>query len=84
MARELAEDVYVNKVGTFGVSSAGYWWGRAGGAVMRLGHYVVGAHEAIWALLYSDDGMLSGRTDYPELGLLIFLLSITIIKLPLS
>ena len=51
---------------------------------MRLCHYVVGAHDAIWALLYSDDGMLTGRTDYPERGLLIFLLSILILKLPLS
>ena len=52
--------------------------------MMRLGHYVVGAHDAIWALLYSDDGMLTGRTDYPERGLLVYLLSIMILKLPLS
>ena len=83
-ASELAEDVYVNKVGTFGVSSAGYWWGRAGGAIMRTGHYFVGNHDAIWALLYSDDGKLTGRTDYPERGLLIFLLTIVLIKLPTS
>ena len=82
--KELAEDVYINKVGTFGVSSAGYWWGRAGGAIMRLGHYMVGAHNAIWALLYSDDGKLTGRTDYPERGILIFLLSIVILDLPMS
>ena len=55
-AKELSEDVYVNKVGTFGVSSAGYWWGRAGGGIMRLGHYCVGVQDALLALLYSDDG----------------------------
>ena len=38
---ELKEDVYLNCVGTFGVSSAGYWWGRAGGCVIRLTHYIL-------------------------------------------
>ena len=83
-ASELADEVYLNKVGTFGVSSAGYWWGRAGGAIMRLGHYMIGYHDAIWALLYSDDGKLTGRTQYPERGLLLFLLTLVIVRLPLS
>ena len=82
--KELAEDVYINKVGTFGVSSAGYWWGRAGGALMRLGHYFVGMHDSLYALLYSDDGMLTGRTDYPDIGILSFLLVLMVVKLPLS
>ena len=82
--RELAEDVYLNKVGTLGVSSEGYWWGRAGAAAMRLGHYLVGFENAIWALLYSDDGDLIGRTDYPERGLLTFLLSLVLVGIPLS
>ena len=41
-AEVLEETLWLNKVGTFGVASAGYWWGRAGAAVMRLGHYFVG------------------------------------------
>ena len=41
------EYVYLNKVGTFGASSAGYWWGHAGGANMILGHYMVGCQEAL-------------------------------------
>ena len=83
-AKELSEDVYVNKVGTFGISSAGYWWGRAGGAAMRLGHYFVGLHNAFYALLYSDDGKLTGRTDYPEIGILGFLLVLVLTAIPLS
>ena len=83
-AKELSEDVYINKVGTFGVASAGYWWGRAGAAIMRLGHYFVGCHNALWTLLYSDDGKLTGRTEYPERGLLVFLLVIVLVDLPLS
>ena len=76
--------MYINKVGTFGVASAGYWWGRAGAAIMRLGHYFVGCHNALWTLLYSDDGKLTGRTEYPERGLLVFLLVIVLVDLPLS
>ena len=51
---------------------------------MRLGHYMVGPEDALWALLYSDDGNLVGRTDYPERGLLLFLLTLVLIKLPLA
>ena len=51
---------------------------------MRLGHYIVGYEEALWALLYSDDGNLIGRTDFPEWGILLFLLSPVVVKLPLA
>ena len=51
---------------------------------MRLGHYMVGLEEAVWALLYSDDGKLTGRTDYPERGLLLFLLTLIVVDLPLA
>jgi hypothetical protein len=60
--RELREFVYANCVGTFGVTSAGYWWGRAGGAIMRLAHYFLGYADAVRSLLYSDDGKITGRT----------------------
>ena len=46
-AKELAEDVFINKVGPLGVASAGYWWGRVGAAVIRLGHYFVGFEDAV-------------------------------------
>ena len=80
----LDEEVWLNMVGTFGVASAGYWWGRAGAAIMRLGHYFVGYHDALWTLLYSDDGKLTGRTAHPERGLLLFHLVIVLVRLPLS
>ena len=34
----LDETLWLNCVGTFGVGSAGYWWGRAGACLTRLGH----------------------------------------------
>ena len=56
----------------FGVTSAGDWWGRAGGAAMRLAHYVIGYINAVYALLYSDDGKVIGRTEHYERGIMMF------------
>ena len=74
----------MNCVGTFGVSSAGYWWGRAGGSVLRLTHYILGYANALYALLYSDDGKLTGRTERYERGLLLHLFVLVVINLPIS
>ena len=51
----LAQTVWLNTVGTFGVGSARYWWGRAGAALFRLAHYLQGCAHMLWLLLYSDD-----------------------------
>ena len=42
-------------VGTFGITSAGYWGGRLFGAVARLIHYLLGERLAVWLLTYADD-----------------------------
>ena len=51
---------------------------------MGFGRYMAGYQGALWALLYSDDGGLVGRTDYPERGMLLFLLTLVLVKLSLS
>ena len=80
----LKETLWINTVGTFGVASAGYWWGRAGAAVFRLAHYMIELENALWALLYSDDGWTIGRTAKFELGLLLFMFFLAVINAPLS
>ena len=41
--------VYVNKVGTFGVASASYYWSRVASAIGRLAQYLVGhATDSTW------------------------------------
>ena len=47
--------VYVNKVGTFGISSTPYWWGRISGALIRLTHALIGPGVPVEMLLYADD-----------------------------
>ena len=81
---ELRQKVYLNCVGTFGVTSAGYWWGRAGGAIIRMTHYLLGHEFAVWALLYSDDGMVTSGREDRHYALLLHLFVLVILQVPLS
>ena len=81
---KLKENVFLNKVGTFGVTSAGYWWGCTGGATVRLGHYVTGIEDALRALLYSDDGKVIGRTERYERGVLLYFFVMMVVGTPIS
>ena len=83
-AEELAQPLWLNCVGTFGVASAGYWWGRAGAAVERLTHYLQGLEHALWQLLYSDDGWVTGRSRYAERDLLFHLFILVILGTPMA
>ena len=80
----LDEPLWLNKVGTFGVASAGYWWGRAGACAIRLTHYAAGHLHAIWAMLYSDDGWLIGRGEHYEFNLLLHFFVLMIVGTPLA
>lgn len=53
-ADSLSEVVWINKVGTFGVSSAPYWWSKLFAAIGRfVGHLMQTA--VFWHLVYVDD-----------------------------
>ena len=47
--------IFVNKVGTFGVASASYWWGRLAGSGIRLVHELLGPEMPIEMLIFADD-----------------------------
>ena len=81
---ELSQVVWLNTVGTFGVGSAGYWWGRAGAALMRLSHYFQGAHRMLWLLLYSDDSWATARGEQADRDLLLHLLVLVVFGTPLA
>ena len=36
------DHIFINRVGTFGVASASYWWGRIAAAGIRLTHEIIG------------------------------------------
>ena len=50
-----SHEIYVNKVGTFGVTSTPYWWAKISGALMRITHYILGGEWQLDMLLYADD-----------------------------
>ena len=52
---EADQFVYVNKVGTFGITSTPYWWTRLSGALLRLVHYFMVPGTVVEFLLYADD-----------------------------
>jgi hypothetical protein len=83
-AAELQQDVYLNCVGTFGVSSAGYWWGRAAGALVRMTHYVLSHEDALWALIYSDDGVLISGEEWKERSLILHIFVLVVLGVPLA
>ena len=68
--------LWVNTVGTYGVSSAGYWWSRlSSGLLVRLFYYVLTQAGEQDTLLYADDIFMdAGRTqEIVDLGAMLLL-----------
>ena len=83
--KQLSEEVWLNTVGTFGVGSAGYWWGRAGALMVRLAHYLVPAFlRQFWLLLYADDGKNTAGGDRREHPLLFHLFLLEVLGTPIK
>ena len=76
--------VYLNRVGTFGVASAAFWWGRVAGTLQRVLWQFFSPGSPIYSLLYADDGlMLASGPDYRK-NLIAALLYLTVLGAPLS
>ena len=76
--------IYCNTVGTFGVASASFWWGRVSGTLFRVLHKVLPREALMYLMLFADDGLiLAGGEDYHRfiIGTFIFL---EIMEVPLS
>ena len=76
--------IYVNLVGTYGVTSAGYWWARLAAAVTRLAYAVLGGNLCVWILIYVDDWLvLSGGSRWID-GMILFVLLLRTLGVPIS
>lgn len=70
----------LNTCGTFGIASAGYWWGRLGAHLLRLGHYYMPKRwRRFWLLLFADDFKITALG--PEFALVVMTL-LVIFMLP--
>jgi hypothetical protein len=52
---------WVNLVGTYGVASAQFYWGRMAGLLIRLSYHIVehslNPEDFFWAFIYVDDAL---------------------------
>ena len=64
-----SDTVYVNKVGTFGVSCASYWWTRIAACGIRATHHLLGPFFLLELLLYADDLETIGRDRSGRMGI---------------
>ena len=79
-----SEEVFMNRVGTFGITTASFWWGRVAATLFRTFHRVIPRHSLIYLLLFADDGLVMvGGDDYHYLALGIFIY-LEIMEVPLS
>ena len=76
--------VYLHKRGTFGVASAGYWWGRLGAGALRMIYYTVGHSAQLWATLVADDLKLEVSGGAFAWGLLTALWTLLVFDFPLK
>ena len=68
--------LWVNTVGTYGVGSAGYYWGRLGAAVLvRLPHYFLAGRWYPELLLYADDFLYLAKriSEITDLGTIVMI-----------
>ena len=81
---EVGGDVYINKVGTFGVASASYYWSRAASALGRLTQYITGRTANTWHQLVADDFHLEASGPEYRAALISFFVLCAKAGVPLS
>ena len=75
-------DVYVHTVGTFGISSASYYWSRVATAVGRLAQYLAGHDAHTWHLLMADDFQLNAGGVAYRAALVVFFVLCAVAGVP--
>ena len=79
---ETDDFAYVNKVGTFGVSCAAYWWSRLFATVLRTAHYLLSIEESGEVLTYADDVEFIAASPSERKGATKFLVFLTALGTP--
>ena len=78
------KELLVNMVGTFGVASAAFWWGRAASVIFRTFHRVMPDRLLYYLLLFADDGLLmAAGPEYFKVVVGLFLY-LDLMEVPLS
>ena len=81
---ERGGEVFVNTVGTFGVSSASYYWSRVSAAVGRPTQYLISRYATTWIMLLADDYHVEVGGPHFRPALLVYFLLCEVLGCPLS
>ena len=77
-----SQTVYVNRVGTFGLSCASYWWTRIAACGLRLTYHLLGPGFPLDLLLYADDLEAVGRGPRGRRGIPLSYLFLATLRYP--
>jgi hypothetical protein len=75
---------YVNTVGTFGFSSAAYWFSRLMTGVLRCCYILLGSESNLDALLYADDLEFLAETPYERRSIILMVCCLFALGTPLK
>ena len=78
-----AGTIWLNRVGTFGIGSAAYWWARVAAAISRLPLYLLGKAD-FWQLLFADDYFWAASGPDALIDLLLTIAILTACGMPFS
>ena len=73
--------VWCNRVGTFGISSAPYWWARLFSLIGRFVSYILG-NELFYHMVYVDDLNGAFLGDRKFVNLLVWILAFEVAGTP--
>jgi len=77
-------EVWFHKVGTFGMASASYWWGRLGAMLLRFLYILLGPAHHLDTLLYADDLELIAACKEERLSIFLAIVYLIAIGVPLK
>ena len=63
--------VWFNCVGTFGLSSASYWWSRVSGGIFRLIFALLGGEQSLDFLVFADDAQYIANNKAERFSVLL-------------
>ena len=82
MTAKTSRGVWVNKVGTYGVASAQFHWGRLAALLLRLVYYTF--PQVFWAFVYVDDFAAVVPEEQAEITMFALLPFLRALGLPIS
>ena len=82
VAAKLDDEIWLNTVGTYGVASAQYYWGRMAALILRITHATV--PHLLWGFVYVDDFLFLIPHEHAHTTTTVILLLFNALGIPIS